>query len=339
MALTAMKPSRILVIDDSLTVRELIADYLKDSGYILETAASAEEGWERMNTLSPDLVICDWSMPGLSGIELCQRVREESSLSNIYFLLLTARDDHDDLVAGLNAGADEFLSKPIRSEELKARVRAGLRLRHVSQSLLASNQQLQAQNELLASMSLTDLLTGTLNRRALEIALPGLLQQVRDREAEIVEGGSYVLYYRYLNFWIIELDQYTDLATTQHQMAADQVLQVVGRRLQGNTLPGTLLYRYSQNRFAVVKMGLSPQRGLEFGEHLRAVVSQSPVKLPNQLLVPVTLTLGGIVISAERKLKAKAVIESAEQALAKAQEFGYNHAYLLEDEKQPESTH
>ncbi len=335
MPLTTTKPARILVIDDSLTVRELIADYLKDAGHILETAASGEEAWTLIGETPPNLIISDWSMSGLSGIDLCMRVRENPQLANIYFLLLTAHEDQNDLLAGLNAGADEFISKPIRAEELLARVRAGLRLQQVTQSVLDSNRQLQAQNELLASMSLTDLLTGTLNRRALEIALPGLLQQVRNREAEIVEGGSYVLYYRYMNFWMLEIDQYSEFVAAHNQMVADQVVQVVGRRLQGNTLPGTLLYRYGQNRFVAVKLGLSPHRGLEFGEQLRTVVSQDPVKLPNQLLIPVTLTLGGIVISADRKLKWKAVIESAEMALKKAQTLGYNHAYLLDDLTQP----
>lgn len=333
MVSTTIKPPRILVIDDSLMIRELVADYLKDSGYILETAANGEEGWNHITNTPPDLIICDWSMPGLSGLELCQKVRQDPKLEHIYFLLLTARDGSADLVAGLNAGADEFISKPIHAEELKARLRAGLRLRHLTQTLLDANEQLQAQNDLLASMSLVDGLTGVLNHRALETALPGLLHQVRDRDAEIVEGGSYILYYRYMNIWMLEIDQYLDIFEQYDRKTQDQVVQVVGRRLQGNTLPGTLLYRYSDNRFVAIKLGLSPDRGLAFGEVLRTSVAQAPVKLPGNVVIPVTITLGGTVISSARKLRWKAVLENAELALQKAQSSGYNHAYIMETDE------
>lgn len=332
-----IKPPRILVIDDSLMIRELIADYLKDSGYILETAASGDEGWNHITATTPDLIISDWSMPGLSGLELCQKVRQDPKLEHIYFLLLTARDGSADLVAGLNAGADEFISKPIHAEELKARIRAGLRLHHLTQALLSTNEQLQAQNDLLASMSLVDGLTGVLNHRALETALPGLLQQIRDRDAEIVEGGNYILYYRYMNLWMLEIDQYADILEQYDQKTLDQVVQVVGRRLQGNTLPGTLLYRYNDSRFVAIKLGLNPDRGLAFGELLRTAVVQAPIKLPGNVMIPVTITLGGTVISSNRKLKSKAVLENAELALQKAQASGYNHAYILETAEHLES--
>jgi diguanylate cyclase (GGDEF)-like protein len=331
MAFKMTKPPRILVIDDSLTIRELIADYLGDTGYIVETADSGEDGWDRVCKTPPDLIISDWSMVGLSGVDLCQRIRKDPALEHIYFLLLTAREDRTDLVLGLDAGADEFISKPIHREELRARVRAGLRLRHLTQSLMEVNQQLHAQNELLASMSLIDFLTGVLNRRALETALPGLLQQVGDRQTEFFQDSQYILYYRYMSLWMIEVDRFASLVKDYGPQISDQIIQIVARRLQINSLPGTLLYRYAEQQFVCVKLGLEPNRSREFAESLKMIIGNHPIKLPSGQLISVTITLGGLVMTSERKMNWKAILENAEEALVQAKLTGTNHAHLLEE--------
>jgi diguanylate cyclase (GGDEF)-like protein len=327
------KPARILVIDDSLAVRELIADFLSDAGYIVETANSAEEGWEMVCENPPDLIISDWSMRGLTGIELCRRIRSDPGLQHIYFLLLTAREDKEDLIQGLDSGADEFLSKPIHREELQARVRAGLRLRQLTLTLVEVNQQLHARNELLASMSLMDALTGVLNRRALETALPGLLQQVGDRQGEVFHESQYFLYYRYLSLWMIEIDNFKEIVRGFGQVVADQVLQIVARRLQSHCLPGSLLYRYSEREFVCITLGLDPTRALEFAETLRDSVGSHPIKLPSGQQLPVTVTLGGSLATPEKEqtMRRKSLMTNAEQALERAKIGGSNRCILLEE--------
>jgi two-component system, cell cycle response regulator len=332
MVSTVKKPPRILVIDDSLTIRELIADYLSDSGYILETLDSAEEGWEKICQMPPDLIISDWSLSGLSGIELCQRIRRDPALEHIYFLLLTAREESTDLVAGLDAGADEFITKPIQRQELQARVRAGLRLRHLTQSLIEVNQQLHARNELLASLSLMDALTGVLNRRALETALPGLLQQVGDRQTELFQDSQYILYYRYLSLWIVGIDRFKDLLATHGTIVSDQVLQVVARRLQSNCLPGTLLYRYTDREFVCISLGLDPKRSLEFAESLYLAVSDRPIKLPSGQQLSVTVSMGGQMVTRERMLKWKDLLKAAEETMTQARLSGSNQVLLITEE-------
>jgi diguanylate cyclase (GGDEF)-like protein len=324
------KPPRILVIDDSLTMRELIADYLNGADYVIETAESADDGWEMICQFPPDLIISDWSMVGLSGVELCSRIRQDLALQHIYFLLLTAREDSADLVSALDAGADEFITKPIRREELRARVRAGLRLRYLTQSLVEVNQQLHARNEVLASMSLVDLLTGVPNRRALETALPGLLQQVGDRQTEVFQDSQYILYYRYLSFWMIEIDHFKTTIKAQHAGAyGDQVVQIVARRLQSNCLPGTLLYRYTDHAFVCINPGLDQKRSLEFAQALRQSVSTNPIKLPSGQSIPVTVSLGGVILTPDQRLKWRTVLECAEDALSQAQRSGTNQVFLL----------
>ncbi len=330
MTLNPTDPVQILVIDDSMVVRELIAQYLEDGGYILETAANGEAAWAAICQSPPDLIISDWSMPGLSGIELCRRVKSDPSLQHIYFLMLTAREDASDRVLGLDTGADEFISKPINAEELRARIRAALRVRQLTRSLMAANQRLQDQNNLLASMSLLDQETGVLNQRALTSALPGLLQQVGERPPEAVPvDGNYILYYRYLNFWLLALDGWPELEMQYSGEVLRQVLTVVARRLQSRALPGSLVYRAAVNQFACLTLGLSPQRAYEFGQTLRQGISDHPVSLSSELAIPVTVTLGGVVVTKDNGLDGEQVLQQVQEVLSKAQSRGTDQWLLL----------
>lgn len=128
-------PSKILVIDDDLTARLVLKKMLEEQGYEVVTANDGVEGVKQAQQLHPALIICDWMMPRMDGIEVCRYIKGEPELSTIFFILLTARDGVEDRVQGLDSGADDFLSKPVESSELKARVRAGLRLHRVYQDL------------------------------------------------------------------------------------------------------------------------------------------------------------------------------------------------------------
>ncbi len=327
---------QILVIDDSMVVRELIAQYLEGGNYILETAADGEAAWAAICQSPPDLIISDWSMPGLSGIELCRRVKSDPSLQHIYFLMLTAREDASDRVLGLDTGADEFISKPIDAEELRARIRAALRVRQLTRSLMAANQRLKEQNNLLASLALLDEETGVLNQRALMMALPGLLQQVGERPpGSLPVDDNYVLYYRYLSFWLLAIDGWEELQAQYNPPILKQMLTVVARRLQSRGLPGSLVYRSAPQEFACLTLGLSPQRAYEFGQTLRQGIGDYPVSLSSELVIPVTVTLGGVVFTQNDNLDTEQVWQQVQTALAKAQSLGVNQLVLLGYEPHP----
>ncbi|HEY9689777.1 MAG TPA: SpoIIE family protein phosphatase [Coleofasciculaceae cyanobacterium] len=126
---------RLLIIDDDPTIRRLLERTLTKQGYEVLIAEDGAAGLERACAERPALIICDWMMPKIDGIEVCRHVKEEASLSSTFFILLTSLGSVDDRVRGLDAGADDFLSKPIEMNELKARVRAGLRLHQLNQDL------------------------------------------------------------------------------------------------------------------------------------------------------------------------------------------------------------
>lgn len=147
--------AKILVIDDDITVQLVLVHLLEGEGHQVTTAQNGQEGIQLAKQQHPDVIICDWMMPGLDGLEVCRQVNADPELATTFFILLTAREDVGDQVKGLDAGADEFLSKPIETEELLARMRAGLRSRRLTQQVAQTNQYLAAlvevQNLLLAS--------------------------------------------------------------------------------------------------------------------------------------------------------------------------------------------
>ncbi|BAZ66715.1 MAG: SpoIIE family protein phosphatase [Pelatocladus maniniholoensis HA4357-MV3] len=126
---------QILVIDDDPAVQILLKRMLERQGYKVVAVNNGEEGIKQASIGNPALIICDWIMPGMSGLEVCQRIKADRKLSTTFFILLTSLDSIPDRVKGLDAGADDFITKPIEHNELQARVRAGLRLHQLSRDL------------------------------------------------------------------------------------------------------------------------------------------------------------------------------------------------------------
>ncbi len=126
---------KILVIDDDLSIQILLKRILQKQGYEVVAVNNGEEGIAQAVAHHPALIICDWIMPGLNGLEVCHRIKNDPNLSTTFFILLTSLDSVADRVKGLDAGADDFITKPIEQHELKARVRAGLRLHQASRDL------------------------------------------------------------------------------------------------------------------------------------------------------------------------------------------------------------
>ncbi|MBW4517069.1 MAG: SpoIIE family protein phosphatase [Timaviella obliquedivisa GSE-PSE-MK23-08B] len=137
--------SKILVIDDDSVIRLLIKKALQNQGHEVVLAINGQEGIEHAQRLQPAMIICDWIMPIVDGLEVCRQVRANPDLSTTFFILLTARGGVADRIQGLDTGADDFLSKPINIGELQARVRAGLRLQQLSQDLQSQKQLLEAE--------------------------------------------------------------------------------------------------------------------------------------------------------------------------------------------------
>lgn len=146
---TSNSQIKILVIDDDRIIQLVLQKALQGQGYQVILASSGIQGIEQAQKHHPSVIICDWQMEEMDGLEVCRIIKSEPSLSTPFFILLTSRKAVEDKVEGLDNGADDFLSKPIELTELKARVRAGLRLYQSHQELQKLAKDLQIQKQLL----------------------------------------------------------------------------------------------------------------------------------------------------------------------------------------------
>ncbi|ABA58859.1 phosphate regulon transcriptional regulator PhoB [Nitrosococcus oceani] len=117
----------ILVVDDEAAIREMLGFALTQEGYYYQAAADGEQAWQRINESHPDLILLDWMLPGISGVDLARRLKREPSTRELPVIMLTARDEEEDKVRGLNVGADDYITKPFSPTELIARIKAVLR--------------------------------------------------------------------------------------------------------------------------------------------------------------------------------------------------------------------
>jgi len=125
---------RVLVADDNVVIRGVLQAMLTQWGYDVVVASDGEEAWRRLqDETAPRLAVLDWQMPGMEGIEVCRQVRAANRTDYTYIVILTAKQGPDDLVTAMDAGADDYVTKPFKSAELKARLRAGSRLVNVQQ--------------------------------------------------------------------------------------------------------------------------------------------------------------------------------------------------------------
>lgn len=138
---------RVLVIEDEAINRIILRQTLEQQGYEVTVANDGSSGLALAKTFKPALIVCDWMMPCLDGLAVCQKIKSDPALSNIFFILLTARNELQDRVEGLDTGADDFLNKPIQPAEMLARVRAGLRIYQSAQDLRSLTLQLKEQQQ------------------------------------------------------------------------------------------------------------------------------------------------------------------------------------------------
>ncbi len=132
---------KILVVDDDQYIRLFLQKRLGARGYEIILAEHGEDGWQKAKSEAPGLIISDWMMPKMDGLDFCRKVKGDEQLRYAYFILLTARDTQDERTEGIEIGADDYLTKPINDKELLTRVRAGLRINSLQKELTALQHQ------------------------------------------------------------------------------------------------------------------------------------------------------------------------------------------------------
>jgi two-component system cell cycle response regulator len=223
---------KILIADDSPAYRKLVEQTLPPDQYSILFANGGRNALELFNQHRPALVIVDWNMPDLSGIEVCRQIRASAKDSSAHLIIVTSASENDKLVEGLEAGADDYLTKPFHPKELLTRVELGRRL-------VELRQQIESQNRIVKDLALTDALTGLPNRRAVEDWAKGQLS------AAVRHGFS---------LWavIADLDNFKTVNDTYGRDAGDTVLKEFAGILKKRTRNSDICGRTGGAEFIMI---------------------------------------------------------------------------------------
>jgi two-component system cell cycle response regulator len=250
--------AHILVVDDGAIERQILKRLLTMEGYRVTIARDGLTALDAYTAHGADVILVDWMMPGMDGLELVQRVRAIATPVPPFVIMLTARIDRDDLVTGLTTGADEYLTKPFDRRELVARIRGGVR----AQQLM---RELTRRNDLLRRMAMTDPLTELPNRRALEEWLVA--------ERRWPDGP------RPFGVVIADLNRLKVINDTYGHLAGDAALREVASRLKQAVRLSDFVARYAGDEFVVGLTDCSAEVARTVADRMRALVSGSPVDL------------------------------------------------------------
>jgi len=247
---------RLLLVEDEPTQRKLVERQLKRAGYAVETASDGEEALARILGGQFQLLLTDWDMPGMDGRTLCRRVREANLPTYLYVLLLTSHGSTDDVVAGLDAGADDYLRKPANEAELLARLNSGRRIVQLEQSLREANATIQQLSE-------TDPLVGTFNRRYLSTQIVREVDRARR-------------YKHPLSAVMADLDRFKRINDERGHQTGDEVLQHFAQLARSTVRPSDWIARYGGEEFVIVLPETDLAGAAVAAEKLRALCAERP---------------------------------------------------------------
>jgi diguanylate cyclase (GGDEF)-like protein len=294
--------AKILIADDGAVSRSLLRSLLDEWGYeVTEARDGVAALKELQNPDAPKIAILDWMMPGLNGTDVVQKLREAKADSYTYVLLLTARTDKSDILAGLDSGADDYLTKPFDSQELRARLRVGERIINLQERLECA----LAASEFRASH---DALTGLYNR--------GMIMTLLLREAVRCEREKTLL-----GVVLADVDHFKRINDVYGHSAGDGVLLEIAARMQASLRSYDFLGRFGGEEFLIVVPGCEPNETQDVAERLRESVAKTPIRA-GDTNIKVTVSLGASVAGPSEN--PSALLKRADLALYDAKRDGRN---------------
>jgi diguanylate cyclase (GGDEF)-like protein len=285
---------KILVIDDSPDALTVVKARLAHEGHEVLCAGGGREGLETAGRENPDLVLLDVDMPDMTGFEVCRRLKEDAATCSTPVIFLSGSGDTDDKVKGLDLGAVDFVTKPFDAFELRARVRAALRTKHLQ--------------DLLRDYALIDPLTELPNRRALD-------ERLHQEWARLVRHGGH------LALIMADLDRFKKINDKFGHPAGDEALRQVARLLARGCRESDMPVRYGGEEFVVVAPETTAQAAAQLADRLRMSICSRPLRVHGKAL-GITASFG---VAGHEGLKApEDLVQAADDALYRAKSAGRN---------------
>ncbi|MBI4905398.1 MAG: diguanylate cyclase [Acidobacteria bacterium] len=303
---------RILIAEDSGPSRLALCRTLEKWDYEVVACRDGESAWEELQKPgAPQLAILDWMMPGYNGVDICRMIRDRVQETYTYLLLLTSKSLRDDLIEGLEAGADDYVTKPFDEQELQVRLRAGLRILKLQNELVAAKEALREQ-------ATRDSLTGLWNRRSiLEILERELKRSQREQSS--------------VGLMVLDLDRFKLVNDVYGHLAGDDVLRETASRLVSSVRPYDGVGRYGGEEFLIVLPGCDDVSVRSRGEAIRRAIGSLPM-IASGVPVDVTASLGATVYSGPNDPDAKELVRAADEALYDAKRSGRNRVLFRSTE-------
>lgn len=295
-------PAKILVADDSPLFRDMLQKMLLEWGYEVIVVPDGQQAWEMLRQENgPRMALLDWMMPGLEGAEVCRRVRASVRDRYVYMMLLSVRSELEDVVTGMESGADDYIVKPFQVDELHARLRAGRRV-------LALQEELVEAREALREQATRDGLTGLWNRTAIfDILQNELARSARSGEPLIV--------------LMADLDGFKPVNDRYGHMAGDAVLRQVAARMRASVRRYDAVGRYGGEEFLMVLPGCEFATGLALAERIRDAIATECFRA-GEAEISLTCSLGAACARPQAIPPADDLVREADEALYRAKHQG-----------------
>jgi two-component system cell cycle response regulator len=299
----------ILIADDNPIHRALLKGLLAREGHQVTIAKDGLESWNILQRSdAPRLAILDWQMPGMNGLEVCDRLRKLEHKPYVFVILLTANDQPHQLLQGLRAGADDYMTKPLDAALLRAKLEGGQRILQLQANFIAAEEKLRFQVD-------HDFLTGMYNRAG----IIGLLDREIAR-AQRSEASFGVV--------ICDLDHFKLINDTHGHASGDHALCEVARRLSAKVRSYDAVGRLGGEEFLILLPGCDGQSSLVQAERLRQCVAESPLDLGNGLHLSITASFGAASFDPANAEEAADLVARADVALYEAKTHGRNRVEL-----------
>jgi two-component system, cell cycle response regulator len=299
---------QIVIAEDDPVSRRLLEVLLTRAGYQVSVAANGTEALELLDQVdAPRLAVLDWMMPGLEGLQVCRKIRERKDRPYTYILLLSARVQKEDLLLGLESGADDYLTKPFDAQELRARL-------HVGQRILQLQDRLMEKGAELLFRATHDSLTGISNRGMVLDTLR------REHSRQVRGGGSFGII-------LLDIDHFKNVNDTYGHQCGDAVLQEVARIMTASVRAYDTVGRYGGEEFLIVVPSTDAASVFGLSERIRHTIAAKPIATGSGE-ISITVSLGLAVSSGTAPLDPEAMLGTADEALYRAKEGGRNRSEM-----------